>query len=59
MKEAYFTTENFTLMQNDYLIKKKKQKKVEKVKIFGIFFRFWPLFGIKSGRQLVLLAGTN
>ena len=35
MKEAYFTTENFTLMQNDYLIKKNK---TSLKKTFTFFF---------------------
>ena len=59
MKETYFMAETFTLMQNDYLIKKNKRKKLKKSKFSEFFFRFWPLFGLKSGRQVVLLAGTN
>ena len=47
MKETYFTAETFTLMQNDYLIKKKKRKKVEKGKIFRFFFSVFAPFRSK------------
>ena len=41
MKETYFMAETFTLMQNDYLIKKNKRKKLKKSKFSENFAGFW------------------